>query len=509
MNFPRPGPTVRASAAAVLFLLPRVCVGDAASDDGASQAQGVTAGVHSSLQGVVGDLSNGQVAEIYGERSPDASASLPGATAAGTRATTNGPELPEAQLPQEFRAPAAAPPAVSAAAPSDILARIKSWLSTTAMDWVPGSIAAPPSAPVPDPSFSSMGDCSAGRTDCVKVMTIKENSPAGLRDVPITKFVDYGSVLYHGRVDNRVWDQPPWWKFWADPRQVNSDDIKQGGLGDCFLLASLAALAQNEPQVLREMVKLDLNTGSVWVQFFNGRPLKKVLLGPLDRLFPVYKPGVEIGTEAAGGQAIFAKPAGEQGATWPLIIEKAYALEFSKKSYAVLTGGGFPEDALTRIIGRPSQTYLFDQSFKPVQLPMSHYMSGRIPFSTIAAWSSDSEAMVVSTKSAPKNGCPADPAPGRSAAPSAVPPSPGVGYSVCDDPLYQGAVDCTPNSTDPVCADPSKIVKLEMSHAYWVKSVDADAQTVTIANPWGSKLPTITLPWARLEKSLTAITANK
>ena len=141
---------------------------------------------------------------------------------------------------------------------------------------------------------------------------------------------------------------------------------------------------------------------------------------------------------------------------------------------------------------------------------MSHYVSGPIPFSTIAAWSSDSEAMVVTTKSAPKGGCPPDdPSPGRKGAPSAIPPSPGVGYSVCDDPLYQGAVACLPNSADPVCADPSKIVKLEMSHAYWVKSVDVSAQTVTIANPWGAKLPTITWPWARLEKSLVAITANK
>ncbi len=89
-----------------------------------------------------------------------------------------------------------------------------------------------------------------------------------------------------------------------------------------------------------------------------------------------------------------------------------------------------------------------------------------------------------------------------------TPPAAPIGYSVCTDPLYQGAIACLPNSKDPVCADPSKIVKLEMSHYYWVKAVDADAQTVTLANPWGAHVPAVTWPWTRLEKSLPVVVTN-
>lgn len=504
MNFSRPARTARVLAAAFLFSMPRVCVGDPTSDD-ASQAQSVAASVHSNLQGVVADLSNGQVAAIYGERSSGASASLPTGTPAGTRATTNGAALPDAQLPQEFRAPTAAPPPPSAAAPTDLVSTIHSWLHSSLPGWSPPPT--PPSAPVHDPSFGD-AHCAPGQEDCVGVMTLKENSPTGLRDVPITNFVDYGAVHYDGRTDSQIWDRRPWWKFWLDPRQVDSADIQQGGLGDCFLLASLAALAQNKPEVLRDMIKQDRN-GSPWVRFYGGNPLKQTLVGPVDELFPVYKPKIKLGTEKVGGQSIFAAPSGAQGAMWPLIIEKSYTILFGSDSYAAVNEGGSAGDALAHLIGRRSRVILSGEPFAPFTTENSRYEPGRVSFSQIARWISNHDPVLVATEHPPKSGCAPDPVLDKSAgAAPGTPPSAPIGYSVCTDPLYQGEIACLPNSKDPVCADPSKIVKLETSHYYWVKAVDADAQTVTLANPWGAHMPTVTWPWARLEKSLPAVVTN-
>lgn len=372
MNIPRPDGAARVLAAALMFSIPRVCVGDSAADD--SQAQSVTAGVHSNLQGVVAAVSNGQVAAIYGEQSSAAALSV--GTPAGTRATTNGAAIPDAQLPQEFRAPAAAPPAPSAAAPTDVVSTIRSWLHASLPSWSPPP--APPSTPVRNPSFGDTS-CAPGQADCVGVMTLKENSPAGLRDVPITDFVDYGTVHYDGRPDNQIWDRRPWWKFWLDPRQVDSADIQQGGLGDCFLLASLASLAQNKPEILRDMIKQDRN-GSPWVRFYGGKPLKQTLVGPIDESFPVYKPKTEIGTAEVGGQSVFAAPAGSQGAMWPLIIEKSYTMLFGSGSYAEVNEGGRAGDALAHFIGRRSRVIISERPFSPFTTESSHYESGPVFF---------------------------------------------------------------------------------------------------------------------------------
>ncbi|HXT00823.1 MAG TPA: C2 family cysteine protease [Elusimicrobiota bacterium] len=492
-----------------LLIPPRVCVGDdgppSETEKSVAAAQGVSGALGNDLHGVIGNLTAGQISRIYGERQlgdPDASSS--GAPQRGGVTANSGAGLPAAQLPIGFQREAAAPPNRREEAPTEAgQGGLWEGMTSTFGGWFSSPPAAPPAKPVENPSFSRAVPCPDGKPGCVEVMTVKENSPAGLKSVPITDFVEYGTLKYKGKQDAKIWDDRPWWKFWAEPRQVSTDDIRQGGLGDCSLLASLAAIANKEPQVLRRMIKQQQGSLAVYIQFFDGKPPKPVLVGPVDDKFAVYKPGITAGAVNIGGSAVFAAPAGAQGAIWPLLIEKAYAVEFSGKSFAQLNRGVWPDDVMTQLTGQPSHRLVIDPAdsrYEPVS------------FQDLAGWDANSQPIAMSTKNAPEKGCPADStdtAKSSDGAPSAMPPAQPLGYSVCTDPLYQGNKACLPGSADPVCAAKDKIVKLVTTHSYWVKKVDAAAQTVTLANPWGSSQPTITLPWTRLQKSLYYVYANE
>jgi len=502
---------LRTLLAALLLFPPRVCgSAEPASDDGSlTAAQGASGGVQRGLDGVVNNLNRGDVGAIYGERSvgdPGVVAIGPG----GMRATVN--LAADMQLPKDFLRAASVPAPVDAPAPSGGL-----------FSWFSSSPKPPEPKPVPDPSFSRSVPCPDPKdSGCVQVMTLRENTPSGLKQVPITDFVEYGTVKYKGKDDTQIWDKRPWWKFWTDPRQTSPDDVHQGGLGDCSLLASLAAISHKEPEVLRRMIKQKRSTLSVWIQFYDGQPPKRVLVGPVDNQFPVFKAGVKPGGKDMGGQAVFSSPSGQQGALWPLLIEKAYAIKFSGDSYAELNEGVWPHIVMTHLTGKPSR-----------RIALAHDAAAAEPvkLSDLVQWDSNSQPIVMSTKSAPKTGCPPDvafedhklqevptdggPAPNAGlpappvGGPAPVPaPAPETTDSVCTDPLYMGAVACRPDSKDPVCKEPGKIVKLAMTHAYWVKNVDEGAQTVTLANPWGSNQPTVTLPWTRLQKSLYYVYVN-
>lgn len=502
-------PLLRLLLSAALLFPPRVCVGDDGpppeNDNSVAVAQGISDGLGQKLHGVIGDLTAGKISEIYGERQ----LGDPNAISAGARqnsgATANsGAGLPTAQLPLGFQREAAPPPSKGAASTGGSQNGLWGGLTSTVGGWFSSPPTAPPGKPVDNPSFSRAVSCPNGKPGCVEVMSVTENSPAGLRSVPITNFVEYGALKHKGNKGPKIWDDWPWWKFWAEPNQLSTDDIRQGGLGDCALLASLAAIANKEPQVLRKMIKQQQGSLAVFIEFFDGKPPKPVMIGPVDNQFAVYKKGTTVGAVDIGGRAAFAAPAGVQGVIWPLLIEKAYAIKFAGKSFAELNKGVWPDEAMTQITGQPSHRLVIDPTdsrYKPVS------------FQDLARWDSNSQPIAMSTKNAPEKGCPADSAgtakSAAGAAPSAKPPSPPLGYSVCTDPLYQGKIACLSGSEDPVCAAKGKIVKLEMTHAYWVKNVDAGAQTVTLANPWGSNQPTITLPWTRFQKSLYYVYANE
>jgi hypothetical protein len=136
-------------------------------------------------------------------------------------------------------------------------------------------------------------------------------------------------------------------------RDPSPADVKQGSLGDCYLLAALASVAKARPQFIREMMK-DLGD-RVAVRFYHvtqpggeGQPFK---------FDPVLVTVDKSSLKSASGEDLHAK-----GSLWVQIIEKAYVAsridphsmlinELPKASYDVYEEGGTGWIAMRVILG--------------------------------------------------------------------------------------------------------------------------------------------------------------
>jgi hypothetical protein len=95
---------------------------------------------------------------------------------------------------------------------------------------------------------------------------------------------------------------------------ITYDDIKQGLIGDCSLLAALAAIAKRRPALLDEMIAMEEN-GTFTVVFYNVEKgmeiMRKATILPG---FPVNSRGLVYGRSK------------EKTELWVSILEKAYAV---------------------------------------------------------------------------------------------------------------------------------------------------------------------------------------
>jgi hypothetical protein len=102
-----------------------------------------------------------------------------------------------------------------------------------------------------------------------------------------------------------------------------ADDINQTSIGDCYFMAPLASLANNEPLRLMN-VATDLGDGTFVVRFRNGRYVR------VDG---------DLSAGSFNGGVAFAAP-GPSGSQWGCIFEKAYALcATGANTYASLNTG--------------------------------------------------------------------------------------------------------------------------------------------------------------------------
>jgi hypothetical protein len=129
-------------------------------------------------------------------------------------------------------------------------------------------------------------------------------------------------------------------------RGASPSDVKQGGLGDCYLLAALAAVARANPKVIEEMIKdngdgtydVTIHVDTAWW----GKKLEKKTI-KVKSTFPT-----------KDGKPVYSKE-GETGADgprlWVMLIEKAYAIH--KGGYDDIEGG-FGGPAMEAITGKAS-----------------------------------------------------------------------------------------------------------------------------------------------------------
>lgn len=142
----------------------------------------------------------------------------------------------------------------------------------------------------------------------------------------------------YGKVRGR-----PFIKEEDDQDEIAMDDVSQGRLGDCYFVASLAAIAHSNPQAIRRMIK-DNGDGTYKVTFHEGGEVV------VDDQFPMQ-----------GGQVAYAGP-GDQDARgdkelWVMLIEKAWAK--LKGGYEQIRGSKVrmkSEDAMEALTGNKTTT---------------------------------------------------------------------------------------------------------------------------------------------------------
>lgn len=124
----------------------------------------------------------------------------------------------------------------------------------------------------------------------------------------------------------------------TDGKAIHPNDVSQGQVGDCYLIASLASLADQNPEAIRKMIKANGDgtfTVTLYVRNEHG------LLIPHEVLVnPRKHPGDHVNFADDGSEA------------WPLLIEKAYAQLYG--GYEEIGKGGLLTTALEALSGKES-----------------------------------------------------------------------------------------------------------------------------------------------------------
>ena len=166
-------------------------------------------------------------------------------------------------------------------------------------------------------------------------------------------------------------------------------DVHQGALGDCFLAAGVAGIAQAQPDFFGKMIK-DNGDGSYTITFHRQDPETKEWLSEtvdVDADLPV----VELGQH---DYPVYGSSAGvlsnEEVELWWPLVEKAYALWSGKASgggsYDTIVGGK-PADVMEAILGRPFVSCPFGRDPELVSLLQAHDPRLQDPIDEQGVWS--------------------------------------------------------------------------------------------------------------------------
>lgn len=98
----------------------------------------------------------------------------------------------------------------------------------------------------------------------------------------------------------------------------SSNDIGQNALGDCYLVAAMGALADADPQRIKNKINFNPETGEFDVTLWDGKEWRHV---------PVTQADIDANIAAQGGSGVDMDDptqVNHQGALWPAVIESAY-----------------------------------------------------------------------------------------------------------------------------------------------------------------------------------------
>jgi hypothetical protein len=196
---------------------------------------------------------------------------------------------------------------------------------------------------------------------------LKEDGLAGMKtSAAITAFQKLNiGLVPTGRIDvnsptltrlNSILDKlrPPAAPHFTDqnlygPQGPSPADIEQNDFGDCYFVATLAALAQQSPKVIRDAIYYDPNTQQFQVRLYDLKGRKRYIW--------VTQTELQCNVNSGGGSTV--DNTGKYERVWPDVIEAAYAKMYSNPndSMGIASGylnvfrGGVPADALMTITG--------------------------------------------------------------------------------------------------------------------------------------------------------------
>lgn len=196
-----------------------------------------------------------------------------------------------------------------------------------------------------------------------------ENDPA----LPTDEYTQH--LIYGPKVTGPTFHQGE-----SDQRAIAANDVHQSAaVGNCYFLAALAGLAQQQPELIRNAIEGPLNDGTYNVTLYystgwnENREMEKVTINiapsfvvigdpnlhPLAQKSPLYKRRFA----NLGGRDAFASHADrdEQGnmELWVQLIEKAQAKLWGNWD-EVSDRGGWPSIALEVLTGQAHQEFYFN-----------------------------------------------------------------------------------------------------------------------------------------------------
>ena len=138
-----------------------------------------------------------------------------------------------------------------------------------------------------------------------------------------------------------------------------ASDIKQGQLGDCYLLASMGSLAFQQPALIESAIRYDAERESFRVSLYEAQ---RNLLGfkKAPRKVDVEVTQADLAADFKRTRNFPASPSELPPAVWPAVIETAYAKhavrpgEALKDGFDRIDNGGWPKDALFALSGAPA-----------------------------------------------------------------------------------------------------------------------------------------------------------
>lgn len=137
---------------------------------------------------------------------------------------------------------------------------------------------------------------------------------------------------------------------WTDkdlyPHDPTAADIHQDSIGDCYLDSTMGAIANANPQWIKDRIHYDDNTGNFDVTLWDGHEWKHIAVTQDD-----------IDTDIAKSGASWLDDGEPNAALWPSVLESAYARlkapgdDLGDALTNVIGKGGYAQDAMEALTG--------------------------------------------------------------------------------------------------------------------------------------------------------------